>query len=1469
MKHLTILMACWLLFAGGLTVKAQHLVTDELTWIEGEQPDATDVPFDVSATGRPQLLSNGKLLLRTLNKNQIPKQPWELSYTFNVKHNDTYGFWIRLEFEWVRAPFEWKIDEGDWHEASADVQTTQLMELATWNEIAWAHYGDVKLSAGRHKLTLRFSKGGMDGRQLVGIDCIVFGRADFDPARMYHIAKQPIDTQAQQQVYRFGPPALTPARRKASLDGLWQVARYDDPDMDQNTYDPVPQLPDLDKLRWLGMDVPGKRQGAWAQRVELSFGHRLIYRTRVQVPDVLAGHAFILHFGATNWIVSVFVNGKLVTTHKSVLVPWSADVTDGIEPGKVNEIAVAVKGPWYSIDYKANKGRTRSLDHARNTPANESFLKHRSYVAPVFPSTKGQGNGMLTGIIGSVWLTATGSVYVDDIFVQSKVRPAKQLAAQITLHNSSNRSQPVQWLANIVDHKTLKPIKTDLKREVTVPAGKSQSLTVDAIDVADAKLWWPDAPQLYDLKCTLISGGKVIDHYTQTFGVREIALRGKDFLLNGIPWHFWNWVGVHGTHDPQQWLEQYHKQGDRFHRTAQDHDKLFGTRSNALNFFDTNGIPNRLSTCIDGMFITQDLNNPLVWDNFEEHVRQVVKAYRNHPGVMMYSLGNEEMFVTAYWRNWKNYRQIEQKMQHLSDVAKQLDPTRDSFQDGGGDLGGLGAINCQHYSLPKGATFPLAAYAYPTGKPNGQHNRAEVFKWSGSNPLVLGEVFYYSGNLSEMAWVGGPSVYRGRSNADIAAGKYLNIAMQGARWQGVTAICPWTAPLPGVAPAFSPRAVFIRQQNDNVYPNSSITRTIKVFNDTRFDDPMTFTWQLLSNGTVVGQGQKVYQVAAGHSQKDTLTIPTPQVLSDMDLTLRLLLTVKGQAVFADEHTLHVLFPEPVKANQFGVLSVFDPSGKVVSWLQKKQAAFTRLNSPLEVDARLDTLLIGPGALDHLSAKDHHNLMSVFKVAKHVIVLEQANPVTGKQLGIDLHLAGKKQDAGKVDRGEFEGAKGSVGQIAFIAAPAHPVFKGMHNDQFFTWAHGSYNFTNSYATPTSGMLLMISAGHDLNLCPMVQITKGASQIVLSQMLIGSKLGVEPLADRLLTRLLNAASQNTRTLAMQTAIFTAGDAKLDSVLRKTGLQFDAATDMPSLFKLMGSHKIMVIKAASKNMAWLNTNKKLLDQWTQAGGRMMLVNLDKQGIDDFDLIVGFPHQIRPGTQERVRLENMDNPLLLGISDRDIAMDADKFIARWRNQRYISDRVFSNVVDGREVASFAKMNGKYRNMVNGLLNDDFWRYICYLAPDETIHMSFGHPQRLDHLNIWTNETYQVIKTMKLIFDGDPKTAVNLDLADTSRRQTFPLNGHTAQSLDIQLTGIYDKSSHRNLTGIDNLEIFRQIPDDMAARFVMLAKPGGLVVYPMGKGYLLLNNLDYQRPDTSTNQKKKLGIWSNLLQNMGAGMGH
>jgi hypothetical protein len=64
-------------------------------------------------------------------------------------------------------------------------------------------------------------------------------------------------------------------------------------------------------------------------------------------------------------------------------------------------------------------------------------------------------------------------------------------------------------------------------------------MDADAVDVplllSERHLWTPDAPHLYDLELILRDGDRIVDRVTAYAGLREIAVRGRDILLNGEP----------------------------------------------------------------------------------------------------------------------------------------------------------------------------------------------------------------------------------------------------------------------------------------------------------------------------------------------------------------------------------------------------------------------------------------------------------------------------------------------------------------------------------------------------------------------------------------------------------------------------------------------------------------------------------------------------------------------------------------------------------------------------------------------------------------------------------------------------------------------------------------------------------------------------------------------------------------------
>jgi beta-galactosidase len=1453
-------------------------------WLEGEKPDAANFPTKVWGGAEPQILSDGKWLTadgdKIKDKSAIPPGGLALKYGFEATDAGLYEVWMRVGYEFIRAPLEWSMDGGQWTKLPGTVQTTNLMEVALWCEVAWVKAGTANLGAGKHTLDIRYTEPGSSGRILIGLDCIAFikGEGGFFPEGVLRPGQQydeQIDKDAREKVFRFqADPAnhgqdarATAGRIDLPLSGVWQVARYDDPDMDKDTYEPVKALPNPAEcpLRWMGIQAPGDA----GRRPELRFGHRLFYQTRVEVPASLKGRSLYLQFSGTCWIASVFVNDQYIGGHKSVLTPWDLDISRAVRPGAVNTIAIGIKSGWYALDPN-NPGKAESLDHLRNMPRQGDFMRHRYFVDAIYPSSKGEGNGLDFGLVNPVKLVVTGPAYTSDIFIRTSVA-GKRLDADVEIANTTAEALDLSVKCEAMNEKTRQAEKTFGPVDVKLAAGQNGKVAVGGA-WENPNLWWPeDNPNLYVMRTTISRSGRTMDVHEQLFGFREVTIEGPHFLLNGIRWHFWNWVGVGKVADEKEWLEKYHAQNDRFQRF--DSDGFFRDRENAFDFFDRNGIPGRLSTCIDGMFITHALPNPLVWENFQNHVRQVVKAYRNHPSIMMYSLENELMFIAARLRFRKEYEKWEQETDKLCKIAKELDPTRASFGDGAGDLGGLGEINCQHYSWPQGESLPAAAYAYPLrkeGEPaSGPGRNKDLYLWDGKRPLALGEVFYYSGNVSAMAWIGGPDVYRGKSFADEAAGVYARMMVEGARWQGVTAICPWVVALPGAKVSFEPRAVFVREYNSCFQPGSVLEKTIKVFNDGRRQEPLTLKWKVVLDDKDAAAGEKTYKIEPGHDEQDVIKAKLTEAAERKDGRLELALFAAGKSVFQDSKPITMLpRPADVKGLNAKMLCVYDPEGSVAKWLSARQQPFTAMDSLTTLPVTAKVLVVGRNALPEKGRETIVQTLKNFVTAGNTaIVLAQDYPLAGSDLpAADIAVADPKKQRRDVSiRPEFEGARGESGRICFPVAPAHPVFAGLRPRDFFTWAGDEMTFRNSYSAPASGAISLVQAGEELRLSPMLELPLGQGSYLLSQMLIAEKLGVEPVADQLLHNALAWAAQRAGKKPGRTAVCLDGDPRLEALLKSVGVKYDLADSAQAA--LAQDKDIAIVRATAKNLGWLQKHRSAVQSFCADGKWVMLVGLNADGLKAFNDLVGFEHRIRPGRIEAVTLDARTDPLLLGLSDRDVNMVGEEFIAQWRNQRWVSDRVFTAVVDGRDIASFAQFaSPDHTKLADGLTNDDFWRYIVYFKADgDSVSFKYDRPETFTGMNIWSNESYYFMKDIALVFDGNEKDAVSFTLEAKKDRQELKFAPRKAASVTIRIKSRYPGQSKQTLVGIDDVNLFRAMPKDFDQRVVMLTKPGGLVKYPIGKGGIVLNQIDYTSEDTPENVQKKISIYGNILRNMGA----
>jgi len=212
--------------------------------------------------------------------------------------------------------------------------------------------------------------------------------------------------------------------------------------------------------------------------------NRLWYQRTFRVPEEWSGRRVLLHFEGVDWETTVWVNGREVGTHRGGYDPFTFDVTKALSRGETEEVVVSV---W--------------------DPTNDGTQPRGKQVK----EPRGIWYTSVTGIWRTVWLEPVPEASIAGMKMAPDVDAGK---LRLTVETSG-----------AVGGETVRAVAMDgdaVVATVDAPVGRAMDL-----ELAQPKLWSPDAPFLYDLKVSLIRDGGVFDEVESYFGMRKIAL-GKD-----------------------------------------------------------------------------------------------------------------------------------------------------------------------------------------------------------------------------------------------------------------------------------------------------------------------------------------------------------------------------------------------------------------------------------------------------------------------------------------------------------------------------------------------------------------------------------------------------------------------------------------------------------------------------------------------------------------------------------------------------------------------------------------------------------------------------------------------------------------------------------------------------------------------------------------------------------------------------
>ena len=249
------------------------------------------------------------------------------------------------------------------------------------------------------------------------------------------------------------------------------------------------------------------------------------------------------------------------------------------------------------------------------------------------------------GIYGSVYLKKSSAYRfaTDGIFISSEYRSPSEAILRISAESDIQPTAEEKGLS--VSYQIFSPDGTEVLSGSRIRlADLEEGITVG---LANPQRWDIDSPFIYSAVLKLCKGKKVMDTETVRFGIRTIEwkpatgfwLNGRNLKLQGVCEHLEGGpVGAAWTKDLMRWkLGLIKKMGANSIRTAHNPQlPMFYELCDELGILVMDEV-------FDGWMTkaSYDYGNQAFDQWWERDLRATLRRDRNHPSIIIYSVGNE------------------------------------------------------------------------------------------------------------------------------------------------------------------------------------------------------------------------------------------------------------------------------------------------------------------------------------------------------------------------------------------------------------------------------------------------------------------------------------------------------------------------------------------------------------------------------------------------------------------------------------------------------------------------------------------------------------------------------------------------------------------------------------------------------------------------------------------------------------
>jgi beta-galactosidase len=333
------------------------------------------------------------------------------------------------------------------------------------------------------------------------------------------------------------------------------------------------------------------------------------YRKSFVLPQSYSGKRITIQFEGVYMNSSVWINGHPLSTRPYGYSTFEYDLTPYIYTGTTTNV-IAVK-----VD-----------NHQPNS---------RWYSG--------------SGIYRNVWLTVTDPVHIAYCGTFVTTSSVSQASADITattrIQNHSTATKNVSVVTSVYDQ-SWNLVTTNISDPISLAINKDSSYVYN-YKITNPSLWSISNPYLYTIKTQIVDDSKVLDNFTTTFGIRTITISpSTGFWLNNTN------IKLHGVCMHHDLGSLGAAQNYRALERQVEVLKSFGC--NAIRTSHNPPAPELLEICDRLGLVVMDesfdcwetgkntYDYGMYFDTWaQQDVQDWVRRDRNHPSVVMWSIGNE------------------------------------------------------------------------------------------------------------------------------------------------------------------------------------------------------------------------------------------------------------------------------------------------------------------------------------------------------------------------------------------------------------------------------------------------------------------------------------------------------------------------------------------------------------------------------------------------------------------------------------------------------------------------------------------------------------------------------------------------------------------------------------------------------------------------------------------------------------